>query len=140
MLFRSPLFGADIAKIWIDWALSFGFFTALGYVIEVLRAALIFIVERDRIKNVSWWKKTLICLLWPVFIVISVPIEFIALFSKNVVWKPIPHTDTTDFAALNEKPAEVVSATPQVVFEKDELQVGENSVEELPSNTQKAKS
>ena len=68
----------------------------------VMQGVLMFIAEHKRIKNVSFIKKVLICLTWPIFSFLTVPIAVIAMFSRNVVWKTIPHTDTTNFEQLND--------------------------------------
>lgn len=99
----SPLFGIDAGMVWRQWAIGFGTTVAVSYLLLVLNAILIFIIERKRIKNVGFWKGALMTLMWPFFIMISIPIEFVALFSKNVGWKTIPHTDTTNFEQLNEE-------------------------------------
>ncbi len=76
-----------------------------GYGIMVLASIVIYIIERKRIQNVSIFVKIGSTLLWPVFLFISIPAEIVALFWRNMKWKPIPHENTTDFDALNQ-PAE----------------------------------
>ncbi|MBO4432593.1 MAG: glycosyltransferase family 2 protein [Clostridia bacterium] len=69
----------------------------------MISAVIIFAVERRRIKNVSLINKALITLLWPFFVLVQVFIDAQALFSKNLMWKPIPHSDTTSFEQINHK-------------------------------------
>ena len=64
-------------------------------------AIVIFIIERKRIKGVSFIKKVLIALCWPLFTLIQLPIDIHALFAKNLAWKPIPHSDNTSFEQVN---------------------------------------
>ncbi len=79
-----------------------------SYVSTFLMSVLIFIVERKRIHNVSFIKKVFICLFWPLFLLIQFPIDVQALFSRNLGWKEIPHSDTTK--VINEQQAETASA------------------------------
>jgi len=46
--------------------------------------------------------KILSTVLWPLFILIATPAEFVAIFSKNLGWKPIPHKNQTTFNDLNQ--------------------------------------
>ena len=55
------------------------------------------------IKNVSFIKKVLISILWPLFLSIQFIMDIQALFSKNLGWKPIPHNDQTSFEHVNQK-------------------------------------
>lgn len=45
--------------------------------------------------------KLLSTLIWPFFLLIATPAEFVAIFSKNLGWKEIPHKNTTTFEDLN---------------------------------------
>ena len=69
----------------------------------ILGAVTIFVVERKRIKKVSFIKKALISILWPLFLSIQFIMDIQALFSKNLGWKPIPHNDQTSFEHVNQK-------------------------------------
>ena len=53
-------------------------------------AALLFIMERNRIKPMKWYKKLLYCLTFPFFGIIGDISTCISVFRK-VSWKPIPH-------------------------------------------------
>ena len=64
-------------------------------------AALMFVIERRRIHGVSFIKKVFICLLWPLFLMIQLPMDIQAFFSRNLGWKPIPHNDKTLFEHVN---------------------------------------
>ncbi len=99
----SPLFGVDPIQIWEvvkSSLLNIGF----SYLTTALSALLLFILEHKRIKGVKFGLKLAAILLWPIFLALSIPFEYIALFRKNVGWKAIPHTDTTKFDAVNETP------------------------------------
>jgi cellulose synthase/poly-beta-1,6-N-acetylglucosamine synthase-like glycosyltransferase len=67
----------------------------------ILSAILVFILDGKRIKNVSLLKKVLICIFWPIFLLIQLPIEVQAFFSKKLGWKTIPHEDQTKFEHVN---------------------------------------
>ena len=75
--------------------------TAISYVLTCGMAAALFIVMRKRIKGVGVWKKILITLAWPFFLLIQLPIYVQAFFSRNLGWKPIPHDDKTSFENVN---------------------------------------
>ena len=85
------------------WLRSF----VISYSGLLLSAIVIFIAERKRIKNVSFFKKVLISLTWPFFLFIQFLICMQALFSRNLIWKPIPHSDKTTFEHVN--PAERIA-------------------------------
>ena len=53
----------------------------------ILSAILVLILDGKRIKNVSLLKKVLICIFWPIFLLIQLPIEVQAFFSKKLGWK-----------------------------------------------------
>ena len=60
------------------------------YLLKVLEAAYVFIVEYKRIPSFPWYKMVLYCFTWPSFDIIGGISLVIALF-KKVEWKPIPH-------------------------------------------------
>jgi len=60
------------------------------YLAKCWVAVYLFIVERNRIKKISFWKKCLYTLTWPTFDIIGRYTIYAALFVK-VTWKPIPH-------------------------------------------------
>ncbi len=102
----APLFGYDVLDIvmgYLKWSLPW---IIVAYAGVVLATVFIYIVERKRIKRVSLITKVLSALLWPIFLAVSTPAEIVALFWRNMKWKPIPHKNTTDFAALNESAGE----------------------------------
>ncbi|MBP5208572.1 MAG: glycosyltransferase family 2 protein [Clostridia bacterium] len=79
------------------WAKS----AILSFAVMLLTAIVVFIIERKRIKGVSFGRKVLIALMWPVFLFIQLPIDVQAFFSRNLGWKPIPHSDQTTFEHVN---------------------------------------
>ena len=95
------LFVDDKIEYLINLGIQWGGGLAISYVIMVLTATLIFIIENKRIHNVSIPKRIGMALLFPLFMVVSVFLEVAAVFAKDVPWKPIPHDDTTTFEDLN---------------------------------------
>jgi hypothetical protein len=39
--------------------------------------------------------------MWPIFLLIQLPMDVQAFFSRNLGWKPIPHNDQTTFEHVN---------------------------------------
>ena len=97
----SPLFGVPLVDAVMKCLTTLGFSLASFCVTNFFAAIITFIAERKRITGVSFGHKVLITLLWPLFVLIQFPIDIIAIFKKNLGWKPIPHEDTTNFEALN---------------------------------------
>lgn len=103
LLIFAPIFQTEVASAWIGWAISLGTSVLGLYVTFTIAAILTYVLEKDRIKNVSPWLKVVSALTWPVYMLINIPLEFVAIFSKNITWKTIPHTDTTTTEALLDK-------------------------------------
>ena len=101
---------ADPIAALIKFAITTGAGLAFSYLILMLSAVLIFILERKRVKNVSIPKRIGMALVYPFFMLVGVFLEFIAVFARDVQWKPIPHDDKTTHEDLN-GPAEVAAAT-----------------------------
>ena len=97
----SPLFGVSFVDAVMKCLTTLGFSLFSFCVTNFFTAIIAFIAERKRITGVSFGHKVLITLLWPLFVLIQFPIDIIAIFKKNLGWKPIPHEDTTNFEALN---------------------------------------
>lgn len=88
----------DVLLIWIrNVALG----ALVTYLLGLIPSILIYIVEGKRIKNVTLGLKILSIFMWPLFTFIQFAIEYQALFSKNLGWKVIPHSDQTTFDKLN---------------------------------------
>ncbi len=66
-------------------------FAKIGtYLSNMFMGMYVFIIERKRIKKISFLKKLLYIFTWPTFDSIGMYTSYIALF-MNVTWKPIPH-------------------------------------------------
>lgn len=80
----------NLNTLWI--ALQFfGEWIAVVYIVSFIIALLVIITEYKKIKA-SFFRKAWSVIIFPVFILTFLPIVYIALFSKSVLWKPIPHT------------------------------------------------
>lgn len=75
----------------VGWA-ALGILKAVGkrYLENMIAATYVFIAERKRIKPMSFWKKCLFVLTFPIFDIIGRFSTLAALFT-HVEWKPIPH-------------------------------------------------
>ena len=56
--------------------------------------AVIALIKYHKHIRINWFKKILACFLFPFFAFLYIPIYAIALFMRNVKWKPIAHTET----------------------------------------------
>ncbi len=100
-LFLAPVFGVSLQETLVGYIRTqFPIFLMSNSALIIASVILLF-VERKRIPKFAFWKKALAVLLWPLFLMVSFPAEFVALFTKKVGWAPIPHTDTTSFKELN---------------------------------------
>lgn len=122
----APLAGVAFNSALLHWLRIMGWSMLIFYISCFVNAVIIFIAERKRIKDVPWWKKILMCFIWPLFILIQFPIDIVALFQKNCGWKVIPHTDTTNFEKLNNMEEEVAHETSEASTETKQSTV-ENS-------------
>lgn len=91
-----------------------GFLTS--YLTLLPPTILIYILERKRIKNVSFLVKLASLLAWPIFFVVFATIQDVqAVFSRKLGWKEIPHGDTTNFSDLNQENSENLSSEESAV-------------------------
>jgi cellulose synthase/poly-beta-1,6-N-acetylglucosamine synthase-like glycosyltransferase len=109
----SPLFGHNLIEVLWGSFLSSLPAAIASYLFIAALSFLIYIIEARRIKNVSLFIKIVSALIWPAFLLLATPIEVVALFWRNLQWKEIPHTNTTDFATLNEDETDISEGTPE---------------------------
>ncbi len=99
----APLFGFDAAEVWTNWAINFGYGAAGFYAVNFLAGLVLLIAEHKRVKNVNFFVLLGALLFWPLFLFVSIPLEVLCLFKKDVGWKTIPHNDTTTFEQINDR-------------------------------------
>lgn len=103
LLTLTPIFEPDrVSEVWLHFATGMGTSILVGYCSFFIASILTFILERKHIKDVSLGLKIATCFVWPIFMLINVFIEVVALF-KDVQWHSIPHTDESNFDTLNGK-------------------------------------
>ncbi len=102
LLAFSPLFGLDVGEIALGTLKGVADSFAIGFLGNMLGAVLVFIVERKRIHGVGFWRKVAVVLMWPIFQTVNIFIIVIALFSRNLGWKTIPHNDVTNITVIEE--------------------------------------
>lgn len=89
-----PLFGYDAAWIWA----VYGVYTAVGwglsYLLTVISAVVLILLERNRIPRVRTGTKIAAVLLWPFFLALNIVLDVISLFVRKLEWKVIPHGET----------------------------------------------
>lgn len=91
LLAFSPLFGFDAGEVYREFFISFGISMALSYVGVLISEILVFILERKRIGRISLPRRIIAFLLYPFFMALSIVFDAIAMFVKDLQWKPIPH-------------------------------------------------
>jgi len=115
----------DPANIWIDYAVSLCFSFGSGAVGAFFLAIAVFILEHKRIKNVPLGVKIGAVFFAPIFQLLITPMQIVALFSRNLEWKTIPHSDQTNFDQLN-----VVEGAEETTPADETVEVAEESVAE----------
>ncbi len=97
----APLFGGNIAAMWIRWAIWSGGGLLLSCLGLMLCAIIYYIKERKRIPEVPLRTKVASIFLWPIFTLLLTPLQIVAMFTKKLTWKPIVHSDTSSFETFN---------------------------------------
>lgn len=95
----SPLFGYDAGRVWRIYGLISLVLFLLSYLLTVLNAVLLVLLERRRIPRVGPGKRTAAVLLWPFFLLVNVFLDVAALFLRELEWKVIPHIGTRETPA-----------------------------------------
>lgn len=118
----------NVLWLWRDLGCSWLMTIATTIISNFLIAVAVFIWEHKRIKNVKTGIKILTCLTYPFFRLLDWPMQIVALFSKNLAWKTIPHSDQTNFEQLNEEQSSaiVIQTTEQDFKKEDEVTEDEN--------------
>ncbi len=66
-------------------------------------AALLFFLERKRMKRLKWYQYIVYSLTFPIFSIIGDLVMLVAIF-KKVTWQPIPHNASISIDSLEETP------------------------------------
>ncbi len=110
-LWLSPLFGLSVIDAYLASLPS----TLIGFAFycffTMLVTAMVYFVERRRIHKFNPLIKLGSIILMPLFLGVSFILAVVALFTKNIAWKPIPHQDTTDLETLQTKDKELLGDT-----------------------------
>lgn len=97
----APLFGYVAFEVWKSWFTAWAISTGIGLLVFYIIAILSYVKERKRIKGVTLGTKIGSVLLWPFFIILWGPLQIAALFTRKFTWKPIEHTNTSNFETFN---------------------------------------
>ncbi len=101
---QKVLFGATSNFLLSDGLLiSYARSAVISYIGMIFMAVIILITERKRIQGLNLIKKIVITIFFPVFMGIGILMYIQAFFSKNLGWKPIPHSDQTSFEHVNKQ-------------------------------------
>lgn len=98
-----PLFGLDVGKAYADFFIQTGISLGIAYVGLCISEIILFIVERKRIGKLSLGKRLLAFFVYPFFMFIAIILDFMAMFVRNLQWKPIPHRYNKDEDVKNKK-------------------------------------
>ena len=94
-LLFAPLFGEyDLLSVIIGYLKAYALSIGYSYISVILSAFVIIFIERNRIPKTSPITMAIAILFWPAFVLLAAPCDVVALFSKNLGWKPIPHTNS----------------------------------------------
>lgn len=99
-IWLSPLFGRSVLDSYVATMPSTLIGFALYYIFTMLVTTMVYFVERKRIHKFNPLVKLGSILLMPLFLAVSFVLAVVALFTKDISWKPIPHKDTTDLSTL----------------------------------------
>jgi cellulose synthase/poly-beta-1,6-N-acetylglucosamine synthase-like glycosyltransferase len=102
LLAIAPAFGYAAWPIWKDFFISAAESLAGSYLLLMLSAILLFVIERKRIPQMSFGVRLGAVLCMPLFMALSIPLDFISFFVKNLSWKTIPHIDTTNIDTIHQ--------------------------------------
>lgn len=91
-----PLFQIDVGKAYIDFLIQTGISLGLAYVGFCASEIILFIVERERIGKLGFGKATLAFFVFPFFMFLAIIFDTMAMFVRNLQWKPIPHRYNRD--------------------------------------------
>lgn len=97
----SPFFGYNIIEVLLGYLWGYGISLLITIIALIFTSIFLCLIEAKRIPRVNPITLLIAIILWPIFLLLAAPFDVIALFSKNLVWKTIPHDDTTDFDEIH---------------------------------------
>lgn len=97
----APLFGIELPSLLLSWFITFLKAFGISCLTLMIPTVIIYIVERKRIKNLGFFTGLLALICWPLFLALYFPQEIVAILSKNLGWKEIPHKDKTKHSDLH---------------------------------------
>ena len=96
MLLIAPLIGDyNVLSLIVDYLKTYGLSLVTSYLTVILSALALLIIERKRIPKVNFFTMAIAVVLFPAFILLAAIFDVMALFTKNLGWKTIPHKNTT---------------------------------------------
>lgn len=97
----SPLFGYNLWDVILGYLSGYGISFLTTILTLICTSIILCMLEIKRLPRLNPITMLIAIILWPVFVLLAAPFDVIALFSKNLVWKAIPHDDTTDFDEIH---------------------------------------
>lgn len=85
----------NVIDLILDYLKTYGLSLGTSYLAVILSAFVLLIIERKRIHHVNFFTMAIAVLLFPAFILLAAIFDVMALFTKNLGWKTIPHKNTT---------------------------------------------
>ena len=141
LLAFAPLFQPiNIGAYWLNFLITSLLGVLAAYIFTAISTAVVLFVERKRVRNMNFEKKLIVCLCMPVFIALNFVFGFIALFTRHVEWKAIPHVDARNVEDIhkseeteNPKPeiSETLENSNDETTEIDENSKGKESSKEI---------
>lgn len=137
-----PLAGVNAAELAQSYLILTLFHLCKSYLTRFIVGIIMVMLEYKHLQQVGGdrlGKIILTCLFYPIFNWLTLPILIVALFSRNLQWKTIPHKDTTSIedikayqqfqdAAIDESDPKVIE--PGLVAKGDEIVADETAKED----------
>ena len=92
----APLVGVSASFAWWLYGVWAGAMFGISYLLTVISAVLLVILERKRIPKIRFGVMLAAVLLWPFFVALNVVLDVISFFTKKLEWKPIPHGEAAE--------------------------------------------
>lgn len=109
----SPLFGYNIIEVLLGYLSGYGISLGITIIALIFASMFLCLLEIRRLPRINPITLLIAIILWPIFVLLAAPFDVIALFSRNLVWKAIPHDDTTDFDEIHGLTAEGTDENPE---------------------------